>query len=85
MPEDWGRYGTVLSREGPKVKVRVERNIISEVLSSILANYTLDDVSVEDPPLEEVIADVFSLSQADEGDLRENADFGMRNNEKAES
>jgi len=33
------------------------------VLASILAQHTVEDVSVEDPPLEEVIAEMFSLGQ----------------------
>jgi ABC-2 type transport system ATP-binding protein len=63
---DWSRYGDVLSIDPPKLKLRVDRSAISEVLASVLRNYTLDDVSVEDPPLEEVIAEVFSLSREDE-------------------
>ena len=30
----------------------------------MLANHTLEDVSVEDPPLEEVIAEMFSHDRA---------------------
>jgi ABC-2 type transport system ATP-binding protein len=46
----------------PRAKLRVDRSQISQVLSSVLANHTLEDVSVEDPPLEEVIAQVFAQS-----------------------
>jgi ABC-2 type transport system ATP-binding protein len=46
----------------PRVKLRVDRQQIAEVLSNVLASYTLEDVSVEDPPLEEVIAKVFAES-----------------------
>jgi ABC-2 type transport system ATP-binding protein len=38
----------------------VARNVIAEVLASVLANHAIEDVSVEDPPLEEVIAQVFA-------------------------
>ena len=31
-----------------------------EVLSQILANHSVVDVSVEDPPIEEVIAEMFT-------------------------
>ena len=44
------------------VKLRIDRQQISQVLSSVLAHHTLEDVSVEDPPLEEVIAEVFAQS-----------------------
>jgi hypothetical protein len=32
------------------------------VLASVLAANTIEDISVEDPPLEEVIADLFAHS-----------------------
>jgi ABC-2 type transport system ATP-binding protein len=50
----------VIELAEPRVKIRVERQEISKVLSAVLANHTLEDVSVEDPPLEEVIAQVFA-------------------------
>ncbi len=56
------RFGDVLSEDFPKVKLRVDRAKVGEVLASILDQYELADVGVEDPPLEEVIADVFSLA-----------------------
>ncbi len=62
MPSDLGRFGEVLEIVEPKAKLRVDRSVISEVLSSVLAQHTVEDVSVEDPPLEEVIAEVFSRS-----------------------
>ncbi len=62
MPRDLSRFGEVVSEEGPKVKLRVDRQVIAESLAAILAGHTVEDVSVEDPPLEEVIAEVFSLA-----------------------
>ncbi len=63
MPADLTRYGEVIELVEPRAKLRVDRSQISQVLSSVLANHTLDDVSVEDPPLEEVIAQVFAQSE----------------------
>jgi ABC-2 type transport system ATP-binding protein len=60
MPSDLGRFGEVLSIEPPRAKLRVERSHVTEVLSAILAQNAIEDVSVEDPPLEEIIAKVFS-------------------------
>jgi ABC-2 type transport system ATP-binding protein len=54
------RYGEVVEQQGPKVKLRVDRNGIAGSLALILAQHTVEDVSVEDPPLEDVIAEVFS-------------------------
>ena len=62
VPGDLNRFGDVIERVPPKVKLRVERSDISRVLASVLADYSLEDVSVEDPPLEEVIADLFTQS-----------------------
>jgi ABC-2 type transport system ATP-binding protein len=62
LPKDLSRYGEVVELEEPRVKLRVDRQEISRVLSTVLANHTLEDVSVEDPPLEEVIAKVFADS-----------------------
>lgn len=56
------RFGDVISEDFPKVKLRVDRSKVGQVLASILDQYELADVGVEDPPLEEVIADVFSLA-----------------------
>ena len=42
--------------------MRVDRGNIAKVLSSVLRTYAIEDVSVEDPPLEEVIADLFAQS-----------------------
>jgi len=57
------RYGEVLSSDLPRVKLRVERGMVPKVLPSILADNEIEDVSVEDPPLEEVIADAFSRAK----------------------
>jgi ABC-2 type transport system ATP-binding protein len=60
MPSDLSRYGDVVELKEPEVKLRVERNVITHVLSAVLADHVIEDISVEDPPLEEVIAQVFS-------------------------
>ena len=57
------RYGDVLDENPPRVKLRVDRNVVAEVLSKVLAHHDIEDVTVEDPPLEEVIAEMFELSQ----------------------
>lgn len=59
QPTDLNRYGEVLSSEAPRIKLRVERNVVPDVLSQILANHSVVDVSVEDPPLEEIIAAMY--------------------------
>jgi viologen exporter family transport system ATP-binding protein len=65
VPAELARYGEVLEFNEPKAKLRVERKAITEVLSAVLASQQIEDVSVEDPPLEEVIAEVFAQSAVD--------------------
>ena len=65
--DDLARYGELLPSEPPRVKIRVDRGVVPQVLSSILAAHTVEDVSVEDPPLEQVIADVFLKRGGEEG------------------
>jgi ABC-2 type transport system ATP-binding protein len=68
MPASLERYGEVLSSEPPRVRIRVERTAVPEVLSHILANHSVVDVSVEDPPIEEIIAEMFIQTRMkDEG------------------
>jgi ABC-2 type transport system ATP-binding protein len=62
MPSDLARYGEVIEEQAPKVKLRVDRRAVAEVLANILAQQAIEDVSVEDPPLEDVIAEMFSLA-----------------------
>jgi ABC-2 type transport system ATP-binding protein len=62
IPGDLARFGQVLGIEPPKVKLKVDRQDVGRALAAILAQHTLYDVSVEDPPLEQVIAEVFSAA-----------------------
>jgi ABC-2 type transport system ATP-binding protein len=57
---DWARYGEPLEVQAPKVRLRIVREVVPEVLAAILANHPIEDVSVEDLPLEQVIAELFS-------------------------
>src|SRR5438477_3357498 len=59
QPEDLERFGEVVGRAGPAVDLKVERSRVAEVLGVILDRYTVIDVSVQDPPLDQVIARVF--------------------------
>ena len=65
-PAGLERYGELLSSEPPRIKLRLGRAAVPEVLAQILANHAVVDVSVEDPPVEEVIAEMFKQVK-DEG------------------
>jgi ABC-2 type transport system ATP-binding protein len=65
-PADLERFGEVTRREGPSADLKVDRSRVAEVLGAILDVYPVADLSVQDPPLELVIARVF------EGDVPSN-------------
>ncbi len=58
------RFGEVTKREGPTVDLKVARGEVAAMLGAILDGYVVDDVSVVDPPLEQVIARVFEEGKA---------------------
>jgi ABC-2 type transport system ATP-binding protein len=59
VPDDLERFGEVTRREGPSADLKVERGRVAEALGAIFDRHTVVDVSVQDPPLEQVIARVF--------------------------
>jgi ABC-2 type transport system ATP-binding protein len=58
--DGFAQYGNIVSVEPPKVKLRIDRTEVPRALAEILAQHSVEDVIVEDPPLEEVIAAMFS-------------------------
>lgn len=60
VPEDLNQYGQVFDMHPPNAKLRVDRNRIPETLSALLTRYQLEDVGVQERPLEEVIAEFFT-------------------------
>ena len=67
MPADFGRFGDYTA-SGPVAELKVDRARVAEVLAAILDRYTVLDMSVQDPPLDQVIARVF-----EEGRVRHEA------------
>jgi ABC-2 type transport system ATP-binding protein len=66
MPDDLDRFGEVMEVVPPRASIRIERSEVAKALSTLLDRHTIEDVSVEDPPLEEVIADLFSQVDHDD-------------------
>lgn len=54
------RFAQVESVELPRVTLRCPRSEATKNLANILQHYDVEDISVEDPPLEEVIAQLYS-------------------------
>jgi ABC-2 type transport system ATP-binding protein len=64
VPDDLGRFGDVTGRAGPVADLKVDRTRVAEVLNAILDRYTIIDMSVQDPPLDQMIARVFEEGRA---------------------
>ena len=66
LPDDFSDYGEVIEKVPPRVKLRVKRINISDVLARLLDRYSVEDISVGERPLEDVITELFN--QAPGGD-----------------
>ena len=60
----WSQYGEVLTQDLGHIRLRVPREKTPEVTARILAEQHVDDLTVENPPIEEVIESVFNLKSA---------------------
>ena len=76
VPPDLGRFGNVIALNPPRVKLEVPRRKIPEILSALLANYSIEDVGVQERPLEEVIAEMFTAASGDAERSAESAGRG---------
>ena len=57
---DLSKYGQVLTQDGSRVTLRVPRTDVSRLTAQLLAEQNVDDLTVEDPPIEDVIEHVFA-------------------------
>ncbi len=67
-PQGLERFGEVFDDQFPRAKLKVPRQHVPEILTGLLSNYSLEDVGVQDRPLEEVIAELFTSTRADAED-----------------
>jgi ABC-2 type transport system ATP-binding protein len=65
-PVDLSRFGQVVEAKPGQTKLRIDRANIAKALAEILSQCAVDDLAVEDPPLEEVIAALFRQVHAAE-------------------
>ena len=54
----------VAKQEGPEAVLSVERSRVPEIMGAILERYTVLDVNIQEPPLDQVIARVFEEAHA---------------------
>jgi len=58
------KYGEVVSREDGRVTLRVPKAQTSQVTARLLSDFQVDDLTVEDTPVDDVIDQVFSQKEA---------------------
>lgn len=63
-PTDLARFGHVTKAEGGVADLEVPRDNVANLLGALLDRYQIADISVQDPPLEQVIARVFQEARA---------------------
>ena len=63
-PAGLEQLAEVISVELPKVTLRCPRNGVAQFLSRALDSFQIEDVAIEDPPLEEVISKLFQETTA---------------------
>jgi ABC-2 type transport system ATP-binding protein len=57
---DLSGYGEVMGREGDRVTLRVPKDDTSRVTARLLGDHQIFDLTIEDPPIEDVIELVFA-------------------------
>lgn len=67
VPADLERFGQVFDVQPPRAKLRVPRQQVPDLLTALLAKYSLEDVGVQDRPLEEAIAEMFITDKTQAG------------------
>jgi ABC-2 type transport system ATP-binding protein len=55
-----GAYGDVLEQDGGRIKLRVRKQETAAITGRLLADLPIVDLTVEEPPIEEVIEKVFA-------------------------
>jgi len=65
VPEGLERFGEVTRREGPIADLNIDRTKIANILSAVLDKYQVVDMSVQDPPLDQMIARIFEEAKKD--------------------
>jgi len=57
---DLSGYGEVLSAQDGRISLKVAKSETSAVAARLLADFTVSDLTIEDPPIEDVIEQVFA-------------------------
>lgn len=60
LGNDLARFGDVISQNAAGATIEVRKEHVSQVASALLGTYEVADLTIEDPPLEEVIDRLFA-------------------------
>jgi ABC-2 type transport system ATP-binding protein len=60
---DLSQYGEVLTRDGARVTLRVPKSKTSQVTANLLSDLQVEDLTVEDTPIDDVIDSVFTSTE----------------------
>jgi viologen exporter family transport system ATP-binding protein len=63
---DLSKYGQVISQDGTRFSLRIPKADTSQVTARLLADLPVDDLTVEDPPIEDAIEHVFAQGATQE-------------------
>jgi ABC-2 type transport system ATP-binding protein len=66
-PPDLSRFGVVISADAAQATLQVKADQVPGVVGALLAALPVADLTVEDPPLEEVMKELFSRGKAEAG------------------
>ncbi|MEO5974087.1 MAG: ATP-binding cassette domain-containing protein [Ilumatobacteraceae bacterium] len=64
---DLARFGTVLSVADGAVSLSIPRDEVASITAQVLGQYSVLDLTIEDPPIDDVIERVFATGSAVEG------------------
>jgi len=79
MPESFDGVGEVLSVNPPTVTLGLPREAVAQQAAKLLARFAIDDISVEDPPIEDVIGRMYQEgASAGEGPTGAASEGGAR-------
>ena len=61
--ENLKEYGTIINFDLSNAKIEVERNRVADVTGQLLKQLPINDLSIEEPPIEEIIRLIFEKNK----------------------
>jgi viologen exporter family transport system ATP-binding protein len=64
-PDELGKLGTLLARDGQRLTLRVPEREVPAVIGRLLGALKATDLAIEDPPLEDILREMFGKHKTD--------------------